>query len=85
MTERRLGDRVKEHIPKNLNRVSRSSITDHILQTGHTCKAEDCFSIIYRARNKNLLRFAEAVAIRMYKPDLNVMKDHDLGLQLPWY
>ena len=88
MTERRLGDRVREHLPLWLShcteKTSRSSITDHIIEHGHTCKADDCFKILYRARNRRLLRFVEAVAIKRNKPRLNVMKETDLRLQLPW-
>ena len=88
MTERRLADRVKEHLPTWLKRTtdgtSRSSITDHIIEQGHSCKPEECFKILYRARNRRILRFVEAVAIRLYKPSLNVVKEFDLHLKLPW-
>ena len=88
MTERRLGDRAKEHLPAWLlngtEGNSSSSITDHIHGQKHTCKADDCFKILYRARNRAILRFVEAVAIKRAKPGLNVMKETDLRLQLPW-
>ena len=88
MTERRLSDRVKEHLPNWLkhttDKTSRSSVTYHIIEHGHSCKPEVCFKILYRARNRRQLRFVEAVAIRLYKPELNVIKDSDLHLKLPW-
>ena len=63
--------------------ISYSSITDH-LHDKNTCKPDDCFKILYRARNRAILRFVEAVAIKRAKPGLNVMKETDLRLQLPW-
>lgn len=86
MTERRLGDRVKEHLPqwlsKSTDKISRSSITDHILEFGHDCRIVDCFKILYKTRSRPLLRFIEAIAIKRAKPVLNVMKETDLRLQL---
>ena len=88
MTERRLQDRVSEHFPKWLtyssDKVTRTSVTDHMLDYGHACKKTECFTIIYKAQNRRLLRFVEAVAIRIKKPGLNVKRDSDLCLKLPW-
>ena len=87
-TERRLEDRVKEHVPRwalnGLGKVSRSSVTDHIINEGHRCTRETSFEILYRARNRRMLKFVEATSIRLLVPDLNIQKEFDYQLKLPW-
>ena len=86
LTERRIGDRVGEHIPnwllKGIEKTPRSSIGDHISSTDHNCSRDQCFEVLYRARNRRILKFVEAVAIRLYTPKLNVMKDLRYNLRL---
>ena len=88
LTERRLEERVKEHAPRwamlGLHGMSQSSVTDHIVGEGHPCNRQEAFEIIYRARNRRLLKYVEAVAIRVLRPTLNIMKEFDYKLKLPW-
>ena len=88
MTDRRLGDRGKEHIPAwiyhDLDKDSKSSIANHLKKHRQNCDPVNCFKIIYRARSHRVLRFAEAVAIKRIKPSLNIVKDFDVQLKLPW-
>ena len=85
MTVRRLEDRVKEHVPKWINvqndKVAKSSIAQHILDTGHKY-SPDSFAILCRARNHRSLKFLEAVAIKQLSPSLNIQKDFDYRLKL---
>ena len=88
LTERRLEERVKEHAPRwamlGFHGMSQSSVTDHIVGEGHPCNRQEAFEIIYRARNRRLLKYVEAVAIRVLRPTLNIMKEFDYKLKLPW-
>ena len=85
MTARRLEDRVKEHVPRwtnvQNNKAAKSSIAQHLLDTGHAYQP-DCFSVLLKARNYRTLKFLEAVAIRKLKSVLNVQKDFDYSLKL---
>ena len=87
-TVRRLEDRAREHIPNwalaGLNKIARSSVTEHITNENHLCSWKDSFEILYRARNRKMLKYAEATAIRILKPCLNVQKDFDYQLKLAW-
>ena len=86
-TARRLEERVKEHLPKWLNGasvgVTKSSITEHIVETGHRCHRDDCFTILHKARHPAMLKFVEAVAIKRLKPALNVQQEMNYHLKLP--
>ena len=86
-TERRLSDRVDEHLPQWLIKAQvktpRSSITRHILDTGHTI-GRDSFRYINRQNNKQLLRYAEAACIWKFKPILCIQKEFVADLCLPW-
>ena len=85
MTTRRLEDRVKEHVPRWINvqsdRAAKSSIAQHILDTGHAYQPES-FTTLYKVRNSRILKFYEAVAIKHFRPKLNVQQDFDYGLKL---
>ena len=87
-TERRLSDRINEHVPKklwmNTHRKYDSSIAKHLLETGHIVDPQTTFTIISRQSKPQLLRIAEAVAIQNYKPDLCIQKEFVVGLHLPW-
>ena len=94
-TERRLEDRIREHVPKWLSHASKcpprssripgSAITRHL-------QACDCppevarsrFKVLYSSLNKRLLRILEALCIKRLCPDLCVQKEHVLSLLLPW-
>ena len=87
-TARRLEERVREHMPKWLTGASvgviKSSITEHIVESGHYCNRDNCFTIIHRARHPAMLKFVEAVAIKRLRPSLNVQQEMDYHLKLPW-
>ncbi|CAH8838228.1 unnamed protein product [Trichobilharzia szidati] len=87
-TERRASIRFSEHIPRNLclkgSKYSQSAITRHIVDTGHLVEISKSFKILNRQRTANLLRFAEAIAIKRFKPDLCIQKESVINLSLPW-
>lgn len=87
-TSRQLSLRINEHVPRWLsttkNGIPHSSITKHLLDTGHIIQKEKAFRIVYQARNMNDLRIAEAVTIRIKKPILCVQKQMVMSLALPW-
>ena len=87
-TERRLADRIAEHVPKklwmNTHRKYNSSIAKHLLETGHRVDAQKSFEVVTRQQTFSFLRIAEAVAIKRYKPDLCIQKEAVVGLNLPW-
>ena len=78
-----------EHVPTNLTlngpKLPSSAIGRHIIDSGHVIDKTKAFKVITRARNAQLLRFAEASAIRRIKPDLCVQKDFVAHLALPWW
>ncbi|CAH8863643.1 unnamed protein product [Trichobilharzia szidati] len=87
-TERSVIVRISEHIPKNLRlkgpQVLNSAITRHLLDTGHNVDNLKSFKIINKQKKPNLLRFAEAIAIRRLKPNLCTQKETVVNLALPW-
>ena len=87
-TERHLGTRIDEHIPKwlrsNKSGVAKSAITKHLQETGYIVDVVSAFSVIGRARNSRELAFKEAVSIRRLKPPLCVQKQMVINLALPW-
>ena len=83
-TERRLKDRICEHLPKNKQNKSRSSIAQHVSQTGHVNVTEANFQILLKAPNYRMLKVLEAVAIRILKPELNIQTPTDYQLKLNW-
>jgi hypothetical protein len=42
------------------------------------------FTIVFKHRNRRILRFAEAAAIRRFKPNLCKQLDFVTSLALPW-
>ena len=88
LTERRLEQRIREHLPQQhsngLSKASRSSIAEHIVNNGHWDNSEENFEILHIARNKKLLKFLEAVAIRRTKLRINAQRDLVVTLKLPW-
>ena len=84
----RLEDRIKEHLLAKLmqqtNYQKSCSIADYIFNTLHPLDQKRSFSIIFKARDRKTLKFVEAVAIRLFKPKLNVQQHMDYQLKLPW-
>ena len=94
-TTRQLSKRIREHLPvwfsKGLVKQTNSSILNHLLDTGHQINHTTSFTVIHRIPNKlshgvrfRLLCTAEAVAIRLFNPELCVQKKHVQSLSLPW-
>ena len=97
-TSRRLGDRMKEHIPMWIqkgqthpppsNRPPSSAIARHLLScsTFDPSKTEDSFSILHScaAGRPDLLGILEALEIAIKKPDLCAQKEFVTQLTLPW-
>ena len=73
-SERSLSTRISEHLPKGLllnrSKLPSSSIGKHILDYGHAVDRTQSFRILAKLRTPQILRFAEACAIRRMKPDL---------------
>ena len=95
-TERRLGVRMAEHLPKwSLEQGARrprssaepsSAITRHVTncQLFQRSAADRCFSVVARARHARMFPFLEATLIASSNPDLCRQKDFVLTLKLPW-
>ena len=94
-TTRRLSDRIREHCPPSLARGGRtsnsSSIAEHLMETGHTINGTTDFQVLYRViPNRSqpirfrLLSIAEAIGIRLFKPELCVHKKFVKTLNLCW-
>ncbi|CAH8489333.1 unnamed protein product [Schistosoma haematobium] len=87
-TERRAYVRFKEHIPNSLrsNRLKAfsSAVARHLLDTGHEVNILKSFKVINKQSNSNLLKFAEAIAIKRLKPDLCIQKETVINLSLSW-
>lgn len=94
-TTRRLSDRVKEHCPvwlsQGLHKSSSSSIALHRMQCNHAIVISDAFQITYRVprylstiTRKRILAVAEAITIRLRKPDLCAQKQFVRTLKLNW-
>ena len=94
-TTRQLSKRIKEHQPRWLRLGGRgvvsSSIVAHLLESGHSIEAERSFTIIYRvpmngskASRFRTLAMAEAISIRLLKPELCSQRNLCESLNLPW-
>ena len=90
-TDRRLVDRMDEHIPKyirtgsiNSQRKPSSSIGKHLLETGYTPVIEQAFTLFLKCQNARTLRFAEALAIKTLDPIFCVQKIVFCTLKMPW-
>ena len=87
-TEKNLSTRISEHLPKGLllngSKLPSDSIGKHILDYGHAVDRTQYFRILAKLRTPQILRFAEACAIRRMKPYLCVQKDFVVHLALPW-
>ena len=97
-TDRKLSDRISEHIPKwvkayvathsntgnESSKVPASSIAKHLIDTRHQVDLTNAFNVVMRCTNSKLLKYAEAVAINREKPSLCVQKRLLVDLRLPW-
>nr|CAH8852639.1 unnamed protein product [Trichobilharzia regenti] len=94
-TQRSLSKRVNEHLPswfyKGENRCPRSSILEHLIDSGHQVKPEINFKVIYRIQGNlaksvriKLLHIAEAMAIHLLNPELCIQKKFVHSLNLQW-
>ena len=94
-TTRQLSKRIREHIPtwfgKGQQKSINSSILAHLVDTNHQVDTQKAFKVIYRIPSKlprglrvRLLHTAEAVCIRLLKPDLCIQKKYVQALALPW-
>ena len=94
-TTRRLSKRISEHCPASLCKGTvktiNSSILEHLVQTGHQIDKKDCFKVVYtnnkrypKGLKKRLLTTAEAIAIRIIKPELCKQRSIVQTLTLPW-
>nr|CAH8826365.1 unnamed protein product [Trichobilharzia regenti] len=81
-TERQLSTRMMEHLPKWLEtaecKVSKSSVTKHLVDYGHDIDDVKSLTSVSKQRNKKIL------VIRVYKPGLCVQKEMVVTLNLPW-
>ena len=86
-TERCLSTRIKEHLPKWLlqseEKITKSSITKHLLDTEHSADPKVAFRVINKQTRSKSLKYAEVCAIRLHQPDLCVQKEMIVTLQLP--
>ena len=102
-TERRLCNRVREHIPNWVRdkvmqsnstqplgdngrayKTPSSSIARHLLVTRPQVDQGTAFKVVYTTQNSRLLKYAEAIAIRRWKPPLCQQKQIYVTLCLPW-
>jgi len=82
-TERRLEDRVREHTRLNPSlKAVKSSIAEHLINTGHSYQRDECFTILHQTHNRRLLKIIEAIYISKLKPKLNVQVEHDFKLAI---
>ena len=88
-TTRTLCTRVAELIPRWLQQkrtgVPKSAITKHLDDTQHTVDPQNAFSILYLAKSKSSLGFAEAIAIQRLAKNLCIQKEMLVSLNLSWW
>jgi hypothetical protein len=75
--------RSTEDVIKN-HKTPSSSIARHLITSRHNANPQTAFKVIYATPDSRLLKFAEAVAIKKFKPRLCVQKDLFVTLSLPW-
>ena len=94
-TTRRLSTRIREHHPawlgKGVVKGIRSSIVEHLVDTGHQVEIDNAFSVCYKVTSRvpkgvrfRLLCIAESIGIRIIKPELCIQKNLSKPLMLPW-
>lgn len=94
-TTRKLSKRMSEHHPawltKGFTRKITSSILAHLIDTGHHIDLKKAFSPIFVVPSRlpsrtriQILNTAEAIGIRVYRPELCIQKRFVQSLILPW-
>ena len=94
-TSRRLSERVKEHHPAWLGSTLQKTITSgvlaHLVNSNHAVDVNFASSPIYRMPGRytrgvkmQILSAAEAIAIKLFDPDLCSQKRFVQSLRLPW-
>ena len=99
-TERQLRLRITEHVPVWLQKTMagnydsmtspmtrrklNSAITQHLFEAKHCVTLSDAFRILYTTTNTRILKYAEALAIRNYHPQLCKQREWLISLALPW-
>jgi hypothetical protein len=78
-----MGTRTIEDLIRG-HRTPSSSIARHLIMSRHHANPQTAFKVIYATPDPQLLKFAEAVAIKRLKPPLCVQKDLSVTLVLPW-
>lgn len=78
-------------LSKDVVKTVSSSILLHLVQTDHTANIEKSFKMIYRVNSSvtksvslRILQMAEAVAIRIKKPEFHVQENFVQLFPLPW-
>jgi hypothetical protein len=66
------------------HRMPSSSIARHLITSRHFVDPQTAFKVVYATLDSRLLKFAEAVAIKKFKPPLCIQKDLFVTLALPW-
>jgi hypothetical protein len=66
------------------HRLPSSSIARHLLTSHHYADPQTAFKVIYATPDSRILKFAEAIAIKKFKPSLCIQKDLFVTLALPW-
>ena len=83
-TEQSSSTRINEHLPKWLlqseEKIPKSSITKHLMDTGHSMEPKIVFRVINKQMRSKSLEYAEACAIKLHQPDLCVRKLSDCNL-----
>lgn len=88
-TERRLSQRISEHVPRwLLNGEQRpktsSAIARHLQRCSPTIPPRSCFRVMKRCRGRARLCVLEALIIKKVQPDLCIQKETVINLLLPW-
>ena len=94
-TTRRLSKRIKEHLPswleKGVVKTINSSILELLVNNNHLVNKDEAFKVLYRipinlpkGTRIRLLNIAEAIGIKLIKPELGVQKKLVQTLFLPW-
>jgi hypothetical protein len=81
-------ERILEHIPRNLtlggDRLPGSFIVKHLPDMNPQVDPRSAFKIVFKNRDRRILRFADAAAIRCFKQDLWKQLDVWTSLALMW-
>ena len=87
-TQRRLGDRIREHVPKwyldgKKNKSGNSSITRHLIECATpTQNPREAFKILRKLETTKELKIMEALHINREKPVLCSQKDYVMVIAL---